>query len=346
MRMFTDIVNNPEDASNVFPLPKDHWINKELEDRNGKTLLLEAISLHRPEFVETLLKAGARADLYNHELGTAPLHQAVINDDLGCTKLLLEGVENNKADVNQTDKAGRCALHHAVDHKHVDIIDYLLSQKNIDMNVKDKKGGQTPLYLAVKNKSNQIVEILISNGASSDVQCFGKSIHQHILEKLPGFDLTNIKIVKAPIIRQDSNSVLERMAELLDTAAHLKMKQEMPPETLQNEFRSLAIQCDTNSLNTFKSSGLSLLQKCAAGNLDKFADDLLSEGADPNRVAEESSSSAVHLAAFRGHVEVLQVLKHHNADFTVVNQTGETVLHRILVKDENFAEDQLEQWLY
>ena len=44
LRLFTDIVNNP-DVENLgtFPLPKEHWINKELEDKNGNTLLLEAI---------------------------------------------------------------------------------------------------------------------------------------------------------------------------------------------------------------------------------------------------------------------------------------------------------------
>ena len=194
LRLFTDIVNNPEE--DTFPLPEEHWINRDLEDKSGNTLLLEAINLHLHDYVDTLLRAGARADLYSNELGTAPIHVAVRSTDLKSVKLLLGGQHNNRAGVNQADKAGRTALHHAVDNKDVDIIDHLLSIRDIEVDVKDKKGGQTPLYAAVKNKSRQIMEMLIENGASIENVCFGKSIHQHILEKMPGFDLSSIRIKK------------------------------------------------------------------------------------------------------------------------------------------------------
>ena len=39
LRLFTDIVNTAED--DTFPLPAEHWINQDLESRNGNTLLLE-----------------------------------------------------------------------------------------------------------------------------------------------------------------------------------------------------------------------------------------------------------------------------------------------------------------
>ena len=114
------------------------------------------------------------------------------------------------------DKGGRSALHHAVENKDVDIIDFLLTKNDINVDVKDKKGNQTPLYIAVKNKSPQIVEMLIENGASIEHSCFGKTLHQHILEKLPGFDISGIKIKRAPMVRQDSESVMGRLAEILD----------------------------------------------------------------------------------------------------------------------------------
>ena len=56
LRLFTDIVNNPEE--DTFPLPAEHWINRELEDKSGNTLLLEAINLHLHDYVDTLLRAG------------------------------------------------------------------------------------------------------------------------------------------------------------------------------------------------------------------------------------------------------------------------------------------------
>ena len=109
------------------------------------------------------------------------------------------------------DKGGRSALHHAVDNKDVDIIDFLLSNKDINVDVKDKKGNQTPLYIAVKNKSPPIVEMLIENGASIEHLCFGKTLHQH-----SGFDISSIRIKRAPVVRQDSESVMGRLVEILD----------------------------------------------------------------------------------------------------------------------------------
>ena len=227
----------------------------------------------------------------------------------------------------------------------MDIIDYLLSVRDVEVDVKDKKGSQTPLYSAVKSKHPQIMEMLIENGASIDNVCFGKSIHQHILEKMPGFDISSIRIKRAPLVRQDSNSVLGKLAEIIDVAAHRKVNQESWDEDSLSEFKSLVIQCDSKSLNTFKTSGYTLLQKCATGNLDLFADILLSEGVDPNFCTDESSSP-VHLAAFRGNAAVLKVLKTYNADFTVVNKsTRETILHRVLKKDSAFSEENLEEGL-
>ena len=350
LRQFTDVVNNPdEEGRHTFPLPAQHWINQELEGRHGQTLLLEAVTHHLHQYTEVLLKAGARADLYSQELGAAPLHLAVQSGDLRAVKLLLDEHKvrpSNKADVNQLNKAGRSGLHLAVEQKDVDIIDFILSQKDVNVDVKDKKGNQTPLYLAVKNKSPQLVEMLVENGASIENVCFGKTIHQHILEKLPGFDISGIKRKSAPLARQGSTSVLSRLVDILDEAALTKMKHQTVEAGLLTELKSLCLECDSKSLNTFRSSGFTLLQRAATGNLDEFADVLLSEGVDPNYCPEESSAHPVHLAASRGHAEVLTVLKKHKADFTSVKKsTEETVLHRVLVRDDEYPIENLQNAL-
>jgi len=346
LRLFTDVVNNPdEEGRDIYPLPEDHWINQEVEGKNGKTLLMEAISKHLHPYADVLLKAGARADLYNQELGVAPIHVAVQNGDLTAVKLLTDERntrKGNKADVNQVNKAGRTGLHLAADQKDVDIIDYLIKHDNIDIDAKDRKGNQTPLYLAVKNKNPQIVEMLIEYGASIDNICFGKPIQQHILEKMPGFDIASIKLKKAPVVRQDSTSVLERLAQIIDTVAHKKSTN----RNYLQEFKGLVLQLDTKSLNTYRSSGFTLLQKCATGNLGEFADVVLNEGVDPNYCPDDGSSTPVHLAAFRGNTEVLRVLKKHHADFTIVKKsTEETVLHRLLIKDDSLAVEATEECL-
>ena len=53
-------------------------MNKPVEgDEESNTLLMAAINDHLHPYTEVLLKAGARADLYNQERGLAPIHLAV-----------------------------------------------------------------------------------------------------------------------------------------------------------------------------------------------------------------------------------------------------------------------------
>lgn len=53
LRTFTDIVNVPdEEGRDSYPLPKDHWINQPLEEEDGKTLLLVAISEQLHHYME------------------------------------------------------------------------------------------------------------------------------------------------------------------------------------------------------------------------------------------------------------------------------------------------------
>ena len=87
---------------------------------------------------------------------------------MNAVKLLLEGESRggNMARVNTTNKAGRTALHLAVEQKDVDILHYLLSRRDIDVDPKDDKMNQTPLYLAVKGRHPQMVEMLVENGAN------------------------------------------------------------------------------------------------------------------------------------------------------------------------------------
>jgi ankyrin repeat protein len=57
---------------------------------------------------------------------------------LSCLKLLLEA--GSPGDVNAVTKAGSTVLHLAVEQGDVSMVDYLLKNKNIDIDIKDKKG--------------------------------------------------------------------------------------------------------------------------------------------------------------------------------------------------------------
>ena len=104
---------------------------------------------------------------------------------MNAVKLLLEGElrGGNMARVNTTNKAGRTALHLAVEQKDVDILHYLLSRRDIDIDPKDGKMNQTPLYLAVKGRHPQMVEMLVilshSTFRNCEIQCRSLPTHSN-----------------------------------------------------------------------------------------------------------------------------------------------------------------------
>ena len=346
LRLFTDAVNTDELES--FPLPASHWINQELSDGSGQTLLLASLSRRLAEYSEVLLKAGAQAGLPSDRLATTPLHLAVKLADLTALKLLLDERNvrpANKADVNQRDKMGQSGLHLAVEQGNLPIIQFLLAQKNVNVDIVDVL-DQTPLYLAVKNKSRQLVTLLLENGASLEAECDDQTIRQHILESMPGFHISGLQRKVAPVVREDSLSDLEKLAELLDTAAMRKARGREVEDSLA-QFSDLCLGCSAESLNTFQSSGYTFLQKCATANLADWAEALLQRsGVTARQRPGDWTSNPVLLAASRGHAEVLGVLKKYNADFAFVEEkTKETVLHKILQKDENLMHNVSEETL-
>ena len=130
LTQFTDLVNTGE----PLPLPSSHWLNTALEGRAGRTLLLESIARGLDSFTDTLLRAGAGADLYSEELGGAPLHAAARAGDQASVRLLLNergGRSSNVADINRADKDGRTALHIAAERADLGLLRLLLARPGI-----------------------------------------------------------------------------------------------------------------------------------------------------------------------------------------------------------------------
>jgi ankyrin repeat protein len=65
-------------------------------------------------------------------------------------------------DINAVDKHGRNALHYAIDFGNQHLVELFLSNENCDPNYKDRD-QMTPLHLAIKRNSPQIVQLLLSD---------------------------------------------------------------------------------------------------------------------------------------------------------------------------------------
>ena len=68
------------------------------------------------------------------------------------------------------------------------------------MDIKDKKGSQTALYMAVKAGLGEAARLLIQNGADLDIVCYGKTIAKHIEVNMPGLNPDSI-----PRLREVNN---------------------------------------------------------------------------------------------------------------------------------------------
>eukprot|EP00095_Tigriopus_kingsejongensis_P001386 maker-scaffold205_size259573-snap-gene-1.35 protein:Tk01386 transcript:maker-scaffold205_size259573-snap-gene-1.35-mRNA-1 annotation:"ankyrin" len=162
---------NVEGDPGVFPLPEDHWINLPYGEVEGlKTLLHLAIEQADVSYIKALISAGARADGHNEHLGKSPIHVAVEQGSLRSVQILLEHMDKkprmNKAKLSAFNRLGQTALHLAAASGRNDILSYLLEHPDLkDVDPRDLTGGQTPLYLAVKNGHAKSAETLIAHGA-------------------------------------------------------------------------------------------------------------------------------------------------------------------------------------
>jgi ankyrin repeat protein len=133
-------------------------------DVNKSNPLVEAVSRNHVDIVELLL---ARADLQLNEsdsysYGGTALKIAVEGNMVDMVELLLAqpGIKiNQKA---SSAMGGRNLLLEAVSRNHVDIVELLLARTDLQLNEVDH-ANQTALKIAVVQKSQEMVELLVSD---------------------------------------------------------------------------------------------------------------------------------------------------------------------------------------
>ena len=95
-------------------------------------------------------------------------------------------------------------------------MEYLLRQRNIEVNVKDKKGNRTPLFCAIKAGDEESVVFLIANGADLEQKVAGKNLNDYLRSKMPHIDPHAISIVKPKLEKQTSVSTLEKLKDMIE----------------------------------------------------------------------------------------------------------------------------------
>ncbi len=132
-------------------------VNKDFE---GGTALLAASANGAFQIVNRLTNAGASVDMADFK-GQTPLMSAAFTGNDKIVKLLIE----NKAEIDKKDNMGYTALMYACNGGKLQTAKTLI-ESGADVNAKDNN-GVTALWFAKNQSFNNIVDLLLKNGANS-----------------------------------------------------------------------------------------------------------------------------------------------------------------------------------
>jgi ankyrin repeat protein len=160
------------------------------KDRNGNTLLIQAIKLGNIDMVKFLISKGADINIEGL-YGFSPLTYAVIESK---NKLIIQLLINSGININQQDSQGYTSFQRAIDFilyesdtdVYVDIINFL-AELGANINEKDKN-GYTPLMHAIKCGNLKFANLLIKLGANIDQQ--DEDGNTHLIKAVRGKKLS------------------------------------------------------------------------------------------------------------------------------------------------------------
>lgn len=174
----------------------DCGANVNLAGSNGDTALHWACNMGNDMIAAVLLARGA--DIFACvRNGSTPLHWCVAEGHTVVAELLLS---SNQRILELTDADGDTAVHWCCLKGHLDCAELLITRHGANVHAIDV-GGYTPLLWAVEKKRTAIVDMLLKNGASSDIliknrngfNCLdmamkkrNQAIHQRLLIELDG----------------------------------------------------------------------------------------------------------------------------------------------------------------
>ncbi|XP_059487078.1 ankyrin repeat and death domain-containing protein 1A-like isoform X2 [Neocloeon triangulifer] len=156
--------NNRLDVVN-FLLETVEDIEIDVEDLEQQTALFHAAHNGHHDVVKRLIEAGARYNLKN-KTGKTPLHAASEKGHVEVLELLLLQ-ENLERD--EQDEDGNTALHVAADNQQTLAVQTLL-EAGCPPDTENKK-GYTALHLASSKGCRCIIDYLLQHGASIDYRC-------------------------------------------------------------------------------------------------------------------------------------------------------------------------------
>ena len=285
--------------------------------KNGEFPLLLAASGGHETCLRVLLKAGAEINKKD-ALGMTSVAAAAASGSAECLRILI----NLGAEINHvTDKLRRTALHHACINGNEHCVSIILESdvSATEVLMRDSKNF-TPLQLAVSKGYESVVKTLLFHGAKSEPLMIklkspsGLAVCKHLERRAASVTYS----LNMAVMQNKPDEVTATLAGMtkVDLNVHA-LTEESPKSALM-----LAAQfgrkdclvalmesgkCDVNLMTPFDHQKNALLYAAEAGHVDCVVLLLATYGASL-RASATGGSSVAHVAARRGHADVLMYL--------------------------------------
>jgi ankyrin repeat protein len=309
--------------------------NVNQQDEDGETALYFASQGENVEIIQALLKAGANPKIPTND-GYTPLHQAAKEGNLEIVRALLEaGADPN----TKTTEQGQAPLLIAVWENHSEVVEELL---NRGANPNEKEAdGDTALYIAAQENRLPIVKMLLQKGADVNKpamrdatplmvasQYADRELVEELLKAGANAKQTDEEGIAALHLAAEENR--PEIIQLLTRAggdvnqtdntglAPIDYTPNNPGATpVIEELVRLGANLNTRNPPIITAAGMGILNN----NLQTY----LRLGANVN-AQDPEGNTALMTAVERGNLDGVRTLLEANADRTIRNAAGHTVM--------------------
>ncbi|MFJ1267836.1 ankyrin repeat domain-containing protein [Legionella lytica] len=267
------------------------------------TPLLIAAQFGHLEVIKTLLNYHVNVNEIIGEEQQTALHIAAYAGKSEVVELLLK----HNANINQRNRDGETPLYIATERGHLNVVNVFL-ENGADVN-KARVDGATPLIAAlVLSMDPKVIYALLNNGADVNKSMNHELTPLCIAVEKGNPEVVRLLLLKGASLRNKGRALLCRAAEL----GHLDVVKIF-----------LAAGADVHETI---SAGATPLYFAALVNKTEIIKTLLGSGANINRLIGEEKETPLHIAAYKGHREAVEILLQHKPYINQKNLNGETPL--------------------
>ncbi|CAB0039567.1 unnamed protein product [Trichogramma brassicae] len=286
------------------------------------------------EVVERFLELGQEPNVLAPETGDTPLLLALSNV---ARSDVVESLLRGGADPNLANEEGKTPLH-VISRKHyiadfADLLFDLLEEKNQLLRVDARdKDGRTPLYWALYNGHEKLVESLLRKGADPNLADEDRDAPLHVICKRCPFKYEMVELFLK--VNHDLQQTVQMDAR--DKKGRTALSVALGSGCLEVAKVLLRNGADPNAvIDTDGSTPLHLICKRGVSYLSTFIE-VCDDKQRPLQIdaQDRMGNTPLHLALLNGNINNIESLLRSGADPSFVNNDGSIPLHLALSRGQ------------